>query len=197
MRKFLSLILCLSVFTLANAQEKHWEHNFYIDFGRANSFINGDDPYAFHVGYGLNFYIDKKWSVMPGIAYRTKFDPGDADEGAGNYDCSYFDIPIVAQYHLNLFRYSGLVFEFGPVFSFRTSGNQYYMDADPDDPLQGKQIYKNFDFGLQPAVYYQAGRHCRIGVKGHIGLTDICKKYPTAAESYHFTDLTASIVFCF
>lgn len=59
MRKFLSLILCLSMFTLANAQEKNWEYNFYIDFGGVNSFPDEDGSYAFHIGYGLNYYINR------------------------------------------------------------------------------------------------------------------------------------------
>lgn len=196
MRKFLSLILCLSVFTLANAQEKHWEHNFYIDFGGANTFTDDDDAASMHIGYGLNYYFNKNWSVMPGIALRSKFGI-DEDDGAGTYNCQYIDIPVVAQYHLNFNERRAIAFELGPVFSFRVSGDEYYIDAEPDDPLQGKQIYKNFDFGLQPAVYYQAGKHWRLGIKGHIGLIDISKKYPTVAESYHFTDLTASIGFCF
>ncbi len=197
MHKVIPFLICLSAFTVANAQDRHWEHNVYIDFGGAKSVTDGDDPYALHLGYGLNYYIDSHWSVMPGVAYRAKFDTGDTDDGAIDYDCSYIDIPIVAQYHLNLFKRSGIVFEFGPVFSFRTSGNEYYIDADPSAPLQGKQIYKNFDFGLQPAVYYQASRHWRLGVKGHIGLINICKQYPGVSDSFHYDDFTASIGFCF
>lgn len=69
MRRFLSIIMCLSVFVLANAQEEHWEHNIYIDFGGMNSFPDEDGSYAFHIGYGLNYYIDKNWSVIKLIKY--------------------------------------------------------------------------------------------------------------------------------
>lgn len=195
--RFLALLICMSAFTVADAQEKHWEHNIYIEFGGAKSFSDGEDPYAFHIGYGLNYYIDKHWSVMPGISYRAKFKWGDTDDGASDYDCSYIDIPIVGQYHLNFFRHSGVVFEVGPVFSFRASGNEYYNDLGTYEPWDSKQIYKSFDVGIQPAVYYQAGRHWRIGVKGHIGLINQCKKYQGINESYHADDITASLEFCF
>lgn len=35
--RFLALLICMSAFTVADAQEKHWEHDIYIEFGGAKS----------------------------------------------------------------------------------------------------------------------------------------------------------------
>lgn len=98
-------LLALSTATLlclpAIGQEKRVEHNFYIGLGGAHSFEGVDDPYAFHIGYGLDYYLTRHWSIMPGIGYRAKFEVGDYEEGIGSYDCSYFDVPVLIQYHLS------------------------------------------------------------------------------------------------
>lgn len=199
-------ILSLLIFALTapaltakaqNTRGNYWEHNVYVDFGGPNGFTSGDDSYSLHVGYGVSYYLSKQWSAAAGIAYRTKFEPGDSDDGEGNYDCSFVDIPLLMQYHLGLFGHSGLVFELGPVVSILASNSQYYIDSDPASPLSGKDIYRYFDLGLQPGVYYQAGKHWRIGIKGHVGLLNIERQYPTSHGSYHYTDLTGSIGYCF
>lgn len=84
-----ALLLCLPI----SGQDKHFEHNIYVGLGGAHSFEGVDDPYAFHIGYGLNYYLTRHWSIMPGISYRAKFEVGDDEVGIGSYDCSYFDIP--------------------------------------------------------------------------------------------------------
>ena len=75
---FKRVLLTLSVAMLLSlpisGQDKHFEHNIYIGLGGAHSFEGVDDPYAFHIGYGLNYYLTRHWSVMPGIGYRAKFE---------------------------------------------------------------------------------------------------------------------------
>ena len=194
-------LLALSTATLlclpAIGQEKRIEHNFYIGLGGAHSFEGIDDPYAFHIGYGLNYYLTHHWSIMPGIGYRAKFEVGDDEVGIGSYDCSFIDIPVLIQYHLSNPRKSGLVVECGPVFSFIASNNQYYIDADPNHPLNDKDIYRSFDFGLQPGIYYQMGKHWRLGVQGHVGLLNLQKDYPGTTGSYHFHDCALTLNFHF
>ena len=198
---FKRVLLTLSVAMLLSlpisGQDKHFEHNIYIGLGGAHSFEGEDDPSAFHIGYGLNYYLTRHWSVMPGIGYRAKFEVGDYEEGIGSYDCSYFDVPVLIQYHLSNPRKSGLVVECGPVFSFIASNNQYYNDANPYHPLNDKDIYRSFDFGLQPGIYYQLGKYWRLGLQGHVGLLNLEKDYPGKSGSYHFHDLTATLNFHF
>jgi len=194
-------LLALSTATLlclpAIGQGKRIEHNFYIGLGYATEFADEEAPIAFHVGYGLNYYLTRHWSVMPGIGYRAKFEVGDVTGKEGAYDCSYIDIPVLIQYHLSNPRKSGLVVECGPVFSFIASNNQYYNGADPNYPLNDRDIYRPFDFGLQPGIYYQMGKHWRLGLQGHVGLLNLEKDYPGVSGSFHFHDLTATLNFHF
>lgn len=184
---FLFVVLCVS------AQHKRFEHNFYVGFGVASSFADGDDPCALHVGYGLNYYLSPRWSVMPGVGYREKFKLGSDDDGEVDYHCSFLDIPILVQYHFYNPQKGGWVVECGPVFSFITSNSEYGTVGPP----MNADIYKNFDFGLQPGIYYQLGRHCRLGLQGHVGLLNIQKDYTWTHGSYHFHDLVATLNFHF
>jgi hypothetical protein len=154
-RKFLFLVITLSICALSHAQVKRLEHNFYLGLGGVNSTPYNDDSYAFRLGYGINCYFSNHWSFMPGVAVRARFEPGDEDGGEGAYDCTYIDIPLLAQYHLSSPKKSGLVVECGPVFSFIVSNNSYYIDADPANRLNDKNIYKTLDLGIQPGIYYQ------------------------------------------
>ena len=194
-------LLALSTATLlclpAIGQGKRIEHNFYIGLGYATEFADEEAPIAFHVGYGLNYYLTRHWSVMPGIGYRAKFEVGDVTGKEGAYDCSYIDIPVLIQYHLSNPRKSGLVVECGSVFSFIASNNQYYNGADPNYPLNDRDIYRPFDFSLQPGIYYQMGKHWRLGLQGHVGLLNLEKDYLGVSGSYHFHDLTATLNFHF
>lgn len=197
MRKSLLLIMILGVCTLCHAQVKHLENNFYIGLGGVNSTPYGDDPFAFRLGYGLNCYFSNHWSFMPGVAMRARFEAGDEDGGEGAYDCNYIDIPLLAQYHLSSPKKSGLVIECGPVLSFVASNNTYYVDSNPSNEINNKDIYKTFDLGIQPGIYYQLGKHWRIGAQGYIGLLNTLKKYKGVDESYHWLDCTATINFHF
>jgi hypothetical protein len=52
--------------------------------GYATEFTDEEAPTAFHVGYGLNYYLSSHWSIMPGVGYREKFEVGDA---TGKEEC--------------------------------------------------------------------------------------------------------------
>ena len=68
-----STLLLAVISTSISAQPQRWEHNLYEGVGVVNKFEDNDDQKtAFHVGYGLNYYITPHWSVMPGVALRFK-----------------------------------------------------------------------------------------------------------------------------
>lgn len=70
-RTILLAVLLTAIAT--GAQNKRWENNFYLSTGFTNSYYGEDgDVAAWHMGYGLNYYINDRWSVMPGIAWRAK-----------------------------------------------------------------------------------------------------------------------------
>lgn len=196
MQKWLFIfIVCFSFPAAVFGQEKHWEHNIYLDIGTAKHFSSENTPFVLHLGYGLSYSFRNHWSLTAGIACRAMLQPDGADGNGSDYDCTYLDLPMVAQYHVPLAGRRGLVFEIGPVFSLCTENGKYDFDANPDDPLQGKPIYKKFDFGLQPAVYYRSGRHWQFGLKGHFGLLNQSRKYGVPTDDYYFRELTVSIGF--
>lgn len=94
----LLVLLCLPA--SARAQSKRWEHNIYQGMGWVNKFVKEDEQnIALHVGYGINYHIDSRWSLMPGVGLRLK-GFGHDNENAGNCSSTYIDFPILVEYHL-------------------------------------------------------------------------------------------------
>jgi len=194
--KHIALSLSLLACTTAGAQKHRLEHNFYISEGIAKPYNSTETlPLSLRFGYGLNCYLSDRWSVMPGIAYRGKIRWTDALLGMGAYNFACIDVPLLAQYHFGDPQKSGFVAELGSVLSFLTTNSEHYWW---EKERKGEKIYKSFDMGLQPGVYYQVGKHWRFGVQGRIGLLNIVKQYPNRpSESYHAHDITATVNFHF
>lgn len=88
----LLVLLCLPA--SARAQSKRWEHNIYQGMGWVNKFVKEDEQnIALHVGYGINYHIDSRWSLMPGVGLRLK-GFGHDNENAGNCSSTYIDSPF-------------------------------------------------------------------------------------------------------
>lgn len=146
----LLVLLCLPA--SARAQSKRWEHNIYQGMGWVNKFVKEDEQnIALHVGYGINYHIDSRWSLMPGVGLRLK-GFGHDNENAGNCSSTYIDFPILVQYHFGGEKRQGIVLECGPVLSFRAHGEKYHGGADwwLPHPFNGKQEYRKFDLGVPP-----------------------------------------------
>ena len=82
---------------------------------------------------------------------------------------SLADVFVTARYH---FESDGtrMVVGLGPALSIMTSADTYYVDADPSDPLDGKEKFKRYDLGLQPSITFLRGKHFQWGFEGSIGL---------------------------
>lgn len=167
-----------------SAQNKRWEHNLYEGVGMAKKFDSHDNQtVAFHVGYGINYYLSSKWSVMPGVAIRAKA-LGHNSGYTGSCASTYIDVPLLAQYHFGGEKRQGIVLELGPVVSF-LAHNERYSGTEwcPQHPYWGMKEYKNIDVGVRPAVYYETG-HWRFGLQSHIGMLDIKNKNDRLLGSY-------------
>ena len=120
-----STLLLAVISTSISAQPQRWEHNLYEGVGVVNKFEDNDDQKtAFHVGYGLNYYITPNWSVMPGVALRFKA-LGKDNGNSGNCASTYIDVPLLVQYHFGGDKRKGMVVECGPVVSFLAHSNTY------------------------------------------------------------------------
>lgn len=135
-----------------SAQNKRWEHNLYEGVGMAKKFDSHDNQtVAFHVGYGINYYLSSKWSVMPGVAVRAKA-LGHNSGYTGSCASTYIDIPLLAQYHFGGEKRQGIVLELGPVVSFLAHSERYSgTEWCPQHPYWGMKEYKNIDVGVRPA----------------------------------------------
>ncbi len=183
-RWLLVMVLLFCCATGTYAQEKKWEHNFYVSVGEfietgtiedEKHNVNGITT---RLGYGLNYYFSESFSVMPGLALHDDIEKPFKDWDDKNYDhFNFLDVPVVAQYHIAA-GIGKLMFGFGPVFSFSIY-NDTYDTAEgwvPNHPLKGKTKIKTFNFSVMPCVAYETKR-MRFVLDGSLGLLDVQKKY--------------------
>lgn len=204
-------LLLWSMASSAVAQPKQWEHNFYQGIGLANKFIGEDNQtLALHVGYGINYSIATRWSLMPGLTLRVKAF-GRNNDFAGSCASTYLDFPLLLQYHFDKDRRNGVVIECGPVVSFLLHGEKHSAQSS-ENVASGKAEYRDFDLAFRPAVYYETG-NWRFGVQSYISVLDTKCKYrppydhehgfgtfyderyddPRITQGYHAFDVVATI----
>ena len=129
------------------------------------------------------------------VGYWTMGDKAHGVDGADIDRFAFLDIPLVAQLHLGS-GHNKWVAGLGPVFSFCVSNDNYYIDGDPNSPLNGKDKIKDFSLELQPSVMYEVGKF-RFGMEGLIGLLDIKRRYPQTSGSIHMHSIMATVGFNF
>ena len=147
------------------------------------------------LSYGLDIRLDDQWSVMPGVGLRAQLSQIDHFMAVGNDPdgMSLADVFVTARYH---FESDGtrMVVGLGPALSIMTSADTYYVDADPSDPLDGKEKFKRYDLGLQPSITFLRGKHFQWGFEGSIGLLNAMRQYPeykrTGSVHMHYLAVT-------
>ena len=138
-------------------------------------------------------------SVFPmaliGVGLRAQLSQIDHFMAVGNDPdgMSLADVFVTARYH---FESDGtrMVVGLGPALSIMTSADTYYVDADPSDPLDGKEKFKRYDLGLQPSITFLRGKHFQWGFEGSIGLLNAMRQYPeykrTGSVHMHYLAVT-------
>lgn len=200
MKKFLLILFVLTSFN-AYAQEKKWEHNVSAGIGAFFSKAGKEsrNGVAFKLGYGLNYYFSEHWSVMSGVSYREVIEKAfeSTNDGVNDDHFTFIDVPIIAQYHIGNGNGSW-TFGLGPVFSFCVGNTSYYINADPSDPRNKLDKCKSFSLALQPSVAYQFAKHWKVGLEGHLNLTDMKNKddiYLNGRRHIHHVAATIGFVF--
>ena len=204
MKKIIIAIAFLALAAgLASAQDgrpfKRLENNFMLGGGlfmESGSWSGGNNPgLVLRVSYGLDVRLDDRWSVMPGAGLRDQlgdirhfmWDGGDPD------GMSMADFFVIGRYH---FESEGdrIVVGFGPSASYMVTKDTYYVDADPMDPLNGKEKFNRFDLAVQPSVMFLHGKHFQWGLEGSVGLLNAMRQYPeyrrTGSIRLHYLALT-------
>ena len=186
MKKAIILIIAvLSSAAGASAQEriKRFENIFQIGGGlfmESGSFNSGNNPgLALRLSYGLDVKVDENWSVMPGVGTTGMLGDivhigwigGDIDQ----YSC--VDAFCDVRFHTESDG-SRIVVGLGPGFYFSKEKDTYYIDADPGDPRNNDQKFRNSGFGLRPSLIFEHGKHFKWGVEGNIGLSNMRIPHP-------------------
>lgn len=164
------------------ADRKLLESNIQLGAGLFAETGAGQDIFpgaALRLSYGLDVRISEHWSVMPGAGIRTQGGPVDMmfAKGGDGGGMSMADVFCQARYH---FASEGtkIVLGLGPQLSFMTHPDYYYRDADPSDPINGKERFKDKDIALQPSIVFQTGKHFQWGFDGSVGLLNMMRQYP-------------------
>lgn len=196
---FLALLIVPPAFAQEQPALKRLESNLMVGGGLFLESGNQRDlnpGITLRVAYGLDCPLADSWSLMPGVGVRTQasdvrhwgWDGGDLDS------MSQADFFLTLRYHLENGDGSRTILGLGPACSYMIAPDKYYIDADPWDPLGGKEKFKRFDLGLQPSLTFLRGKHFQWGFEANIGLLNALRPYPefhqTGSVHLHYLILT-------
>lgn len=203
MFKRIILVMAAALLGLTLAAQENWkrlESNFQLGGGlfmESGYLANEQNPgLMLRLSYGLDIRFNENWSMMPGAGYRAQV--GDIRhfgwKGGDPDGMTVADVFVIARYHGQETDGSRFVIGLGPALSFMVSPDTYYIDADPGDPLSGKEKFNRYDLGLQPSVTFLRGKHFQWGVEANIGLLNAMRQYPenncTGSIHLHYFALT-------
>lgn len=194
MRKIFILFVLSMVEINCVAQARKWEHSLATGIGMAfdkETRSNVSDTrfaFAIKAGYGLSYYLNQHVAMHTGLAYRHVSTYG--------LIVGYLDMPVELRYHLNADN-SPCSFGIGPVLSYCIHNDKYDLDKTSFDVLDGKDMFKTFNLGLQPSITYRGGRHLQISLEGYIELSNVKKEYEQMAGRGYIHSITAIIRYVF
>lgn len=177
----ISLLLLLSFGLDASAQlnvdGKRFESDIRLGAGQFAETGNcADKPgIALRVSYGLDIKMNDSWSLMPGAGLKTQVSNirHIGGEGGDPDQMSAADLFLDVRY-----RVAGeAVFSLGPQVSYMIIPDKYYINADPWDPLNGKEKFHRWDIGLRPGLVFTVGEHRYWGLEALIGLRNMMRFY--------------------
>ena len=207
-KRILLVIAFLLVAGGASAPEKRSFKRFENDFQLGSGLFlesgyrsNEQNPgLVIRLSYGLDLRFNEEWSMMPEVGYRTGMGDYAHRSWAGNdpdyLDC--YDFSLTARYHMKTDA-NHYVLGLGPAFSYVSTSDTYYFDADPSHPLAGKEKFNKYDIGLKPSVSYLVGKHFQVGLEANIGLLNMRRQYPeynkTGSTHLHYLAVTCGVHF--
>lgn len=194
------LVLMLLCALGLTAQTRHWQHALQAGAG----LMVNDHGYrtetglASAVGYTLGYRFAYRWSAAAGVTIRNVAENvfADALEGADDDTFTFLDVPLQVRLHFG----SGMgicTAGLGPVLSFCIQNDTYYIDANPDSPLNTLNKCRPLSLGLQPTFSCQLTRHLFIGADAHLALTNQKDTHHLTQGSKRIHSFIAKIGFCF
>jgi hypothetical protein len=180
------------------------------------------DPNNFHLKSGFqggmiaDCPISNAFAIQPGVrfalqGFKDKYTSnGDVIRGFSLY---YLQVPVYAQYRLNIAEETNLLFQAGPYASFSLFGRQSYNRKGKDEKLddkykkitfgENKDIQKAFDYGVSAGVGFEFYRFQLVAAYD-FGLTQpilMMDSQRTKSGSYHVDmrnhnfSLTLAVIF--
>ncbi len=177
------MLFSVTAFSQQNSTLKRLESNFQLGAGlflETGYLAHEENPGAvLRLSYGLDIRLGEQWSLMPGVGIRAQLSQINHFMAVGNDPdgMNLADVFVTARYYFESDG-SRIVVGLGPALSFMTSPDTYYVDADPNDPLNGKEKFKRHDLGLLPSITFLRGKHFQWGFEGSIGLLNTMRQYP-------------------
>ncbi len=203
MKKYFLFLLAITCSFIALSQEtgpyKRLESNLQMGAGlftesgnSANDVFPGG---VLRISYGLDIRVNERWSLMPGAGIRTQI--GELNHigwvGGDPDSMGMVDVFCQGRCHLKGGR-TRMVVGFGPQLSYMTEMDTYYNDADPNDPLGGKDKFTRWSVGLLPSVSFLHGKHFQWGFEASVGLSNSMIQYPeynrTGSIVFHYCAVT-------
>ena len=179
MKRILLMALALTMGIAAGAQESNVMLGVGLFGETGNRADNVFPGLALRLSYGLDLRLGEKWSVMPGAGIQARqaeinhlgWVGGDPD------GMTMADAFCQIRYHYE-WQDTDMVFGLGPQVFYMVTPDHYYIDADPDDPRNGKEKFGKWDIGLQPALIFQTRKHFQWGFEANVGLRNMLHQYP-------------------
>lgn len=168
MRKLL-LFLCLTSFCYSSfgkeEKQKRIYNNITISSGLFYSpYQPGSSAFTLGLSYGAEFYLQDKWSLMPGIRGYVGLWPGtDSFEGV-----PFVDIFCIPRYRLDIKSVDNLMIGIGPYVSFMG-----YNDVQDDAGFMYPKAFAPLQAGIVCSVAAILSDVWIIGLEAQTGLSQL------------------------
>ncbi len=164
-----------------------------LNMSNFNDVDGTDMKIGYQVGLGLDFPIDKIWSLQPSLLFTTKGAKNDitvagVNVGSWKMNPMYIEMPVMLAARINVAGDVNVVFSAGPYIAYGVGG-KYTLELvgeSGDSKIFGNDKTgdldaKRFDAGLGVGVALELS-HFVIGLNGELGLTkmadsDVSKIY--------------------
>lgn len=154
------LAILLFISLQAGAQEVNFIPK--LGFNLANTTqLDGNYKLGFNAGVGVEFMLNQRFAIEPGIHYSVQGSNGDVSESLRN---DYINIPVYAKYY----AYKGLFVMGGPQVGFLINSKLNEESV--------KEYMDTVDFSLGFGLGYQMDWGLVVSASCNIGLTNVFKK---------------------
>jgi len=137
---------------------------------------------GFKIGAGMEYALDKTWSLQPSLFLTSKGAKGEGEgaegEGKATINQVYLELPVNLQARVPVADKTNILFAAGPYFAYgvggKMSGEVSFDDIEYTASTNtfGENKVKRFDAGLGFGVSLEVSKVI-IGLEGQLGLTKI------------------------